>query len=282
MDECRALVADGARELVLVAQDTALYGTDLYGEVRLPELLREIDGVCRAGGVWLRLMYAYPEHITPALIQTMAELPTVCKYLDMPIQHSEDTVLARMGRTGSRQQLTALTAQLRAAMPDIVLRTTIMVGFPGETAAEFEALYDFVQSQQFDRLGVFPYSQEDGTPAAAMPRQVKEQTKHTRRERIMTLQQTIHGQKQQQNVGRVLDVMIDEATDMPTDIPEDMLDISAGYYYVGRTQGDAHEVDAVVYITSERELAPGEIVQVDITAATAYDLIGSDSVEPAE
>jgi ribosomal protein S12 methylthiotransferase len=267
IDECKALVEDGVRELVLVAQDTAFYGFDLYGELKPAALLRELDeglrGICPQI-VWVRLLYAYPEHITAELIAAIAELPSVCKYLDMPVQHSEDTTLARMGRKGSRAALQDLISRLRAQVPGITLRTTLMVGFPGETNDEFRGLYEFVKETRFDRLGVFLYSREDGTPAASMPFQVKEEVKQMRRDRIMALQQKIHRKKQHAKLGVPLEVMTDEAATTADN----------GFNYIGRTQSDAHEVDAVIYFSSPLELKPGQVVRVVPTASDEYDLQG--------
>lgn len=258
VDECRQLTAAGVRELVLVAQDTALYGTDIYGEKRLPALLREIAET--SGAAWIRLMYAYPEHITDELIDTMAGLPQVCKYIDMPIQHSETSVITRMGRKGSKKALVKLIEHLRAKMPDIAIRTTLIVGFPGETGGIFNRLAGFVQQMRFDRLGVFPYSREAGTPAAEMPGQTRESTKLKRMEHIMDIQQQIHFAKQQTHVGNTLPVMLDSQNEDGE--------------YIGRTRWDAYEVDSVVTFTSDQKLVQGEIYQVKITAGDQYDLRG--------
>ncbi|MCL2500337.1 MAG: 30S ribosomal protein S12 methylthiotransferase RimO [Defluviitaleaceae bacterium] len=273
--ECEALVNDGAREIVLVAQDTARYGMDRYGEPRLAELLRKLNARLHAScgqAVWVRLLYAYPQHITPDLIRAIAELEIVCKYLDIPIQHSEDTTLARMGRGGSREALRDLIRRLREQIPDITLRTTVMVGFPGETNEEFRGLYSFVKEARFERLGVFPYSREEGTPAATMPLQVKDEIKHIRRDRIMALQQRIHMIKQRHKTGKPLDVMVDECT----------LRKDGEYQCIGRSQSDAPEVDAVIHFSSERQLLPGQVVTVLATSANDYDLQGVHTHEPAE
>ena len=256
--ECEVLIESGARELVLVAQDTALYGTDIYGIPRLHELMRAI--ACLPGSPWIRLMYAYPEHITPEIIDAIAELPNVCKYIDMPIQHSETDVLRRMGRSGTREGLLSLIRELREKIPGIALRTTLMVGFPGETVENFRGLYDFTKEARFDRLGVFPYSREEGTPAAILPRQVKDEVKHTRRDRLMRLQQKIHQEKQRAKISQTIDVMIDEILETGE--------------HVGRTQHDAYEVDAVVRFTVPSPLMIGDIVKVAITGADEYDLQG--------
>jgi len=256
--ECEVLIESGARELVLVAQDTALYGVDLYGKPRLHELMKSIASL--QGKPWVRLMYAYPEHITPEIIKIIAETPNICNYIDMPIQHSETEVLRRMGRPGTREGLLQLIRDLREKIPGIALRTTLMVGFPGETVEDFRGIYEFTKEARFDRLGVFPYSREEGTPAAILPRQVKDEVKHTRRDRLMRLQQKIHKQKQQAKIGQTIDVIIDE--------------IQETGIYIGRTQHDAYEVDAVVRFTASAPLSTGDIVQVAITSADEYDLQG--------
>ena len=263
LEESRQLVAAGARELVLVAQDTSLYGTDIYGEKRLPELLRELAQT--SGATWIRLMYVYPEHITDELIETMAALPQVCKYIDMPIQHSEDSIIRRMGRGGSKAELAALVEKFRKHMPDIAIRTTLIVGFPGETTRDFEGMKKFVQDTRFDRLGVFPYSQEDGTPAAIMPHQVRESTKLARLEGMMDAQQQIHFEKQAAQVGKTLPVMLDSQAETGE--------------YVGRPQWDAYEVDAVVTFTAEEALTQGEVYPVRITGSDGYDLRGELSTQ---
>ena len=268
--ECRALIEAGVRELVLVAQDTTLYGSDLYGAPRLHRLLYEINDLCENFNqtVWVRLLYAYPEHITHEIIEAIATLPTVCKYLDMPVQHSETTVLARMGRSGSRDSLCDLITRLRARVSGITLRTTLMVGFPGETDEEFDGLYNFAQQMRFDRLGVFPYSQESGTAAAEMPDQLDEETKHARRDRLMELQQRVHRDSQRARLGNPQPVMVD-------DNDGDMLtEADTPKRYIGRTQGDAFEVDAVVYFSSHIELQPGQVVWINPTDADEYDLYG--------
>jgi len=262
LEECRLLVEAGASELVLVAQDTAQYGTDIYGVKKLPELLRII--AAKSGAKWIRLMYAYPEHITPALIDVMAETPQICKYIDMPIQHSEDGILSRMGREGGKRELEQLIRVLRDRIPGIAIRTTLMVGFPGETAEDYKGLYNFAKEIKFDRMGAFPYSREEGTPAAEMPRQVKSETKQRRLGKIMELQQKIHFAKQQKYVGQTLSVIVDAQDD----------DTECQHAYIGRTQYDAYEVDAVVYFTSSQPLTNGQICNVKIIAADDYDLRG--------
>jgi ribosomal protein S12 methylthiotransferase len=207
-------------------------------------------------------MYDYPQHISQKLIDTMATLDHLCKYLDMPIQHSEATVLERMGRTGTREALLDLTRRLRLAMPGITLRTTLMVGFPGESVKEFNQLCAFVREARFERMGVFPYSREDGTPAASMEKQVREQTKQNRRDRLMQLQQEIHHAAQRAKIGTPLSVMCDDIDPNGTNPNR----------YIGRTAGDAHEVDANVYFYHKDELEPGDVVSLIPTDCDEYDL----------
>jgi len=258
LEECRQLINAGVKELVLVAQDTALYGVDIYNEKKLPELLRKIAELS-PNSLWIRLMYAYPEHITDELIQTMADTPQICKYIDMPIQHSEDDVLRRMGRTSNKNELINLISTLREKIPEIAIRTTLIVGFPGETVENFRDLYRFVKAMQFDRLGVFPYSREDGTPAAMLPQQLKPEIKQVRLKRIMALQQAIHFAKQKAMIGKTVTVIID-STEQQNGV------------YPARTQQDAYEVDSIVYVKSSEPLKLGQICQVSITDAEAYDL----------
>jgi ribosomal protein S12 methylthiotransferase len=243
--ECAALASVGAREIVLIAQDVARFSD-------LPSLLRGIAAIEAVR--WIRIMYAYPERISDGLIAEMARNTKVVKYLDMPIQHCSTAVLRRMGRDGGRAQLAALVARLRAAMPDIALRTTVMVGFPGETRAQFVSLCKFLTAQKFSRVGAFPYSRESSTPAADMPMQVRESTKMRRLDEIMTLQRDIHFAAQQALVGSTLPVMMDTPN-------------------IGRTPYDAYESDCVVHVAGT-PLSPGEIYQVKITATSGYDLEG--------
>ena len=257
LEECRQLIVSGTKEIVLVAQDTALYGTDIYKEKKLPELLYKIAKLDNT--IWIRLMYAYPEHITEELINAMAEIPQVCKYIDMPIQHSEDTVLKKMGRASSKHALTTLIQNMREKIKGIAIRTTLIVGFPGETEEDFKGLYQFVKEMKFDRLGVFPYSREDGTPAAKMKQQVNPETKQTRHGKLMALQQDIHFKKQSEMVDKEVIVIVDGKSENPNE-------------YIGRTSQDAYEVDAIVYISSNEELKPGKFFTVKITHATEYDL----------
>ena len=257
--EAKKLVENGAKELILVAQETTVYGIDLYGEKMLPELLRKLCTI--EGLVWIRLLYCYPEEITEDLIQVMKEQPKVCHYLDMPIQHASDKILAKMGRKTRKEELEGIIAKLREEIPDICLRTTLISGFPGETEKDHEELLDFVNRMEFDRLGVFPYSQEENTPAAEMPDQVEESVKLERQAEIMELQQDIAFDKDESMIGRSLLAMIEGK----------VADENA---YVARTYRDAPNVDGYLFINTSRELMTGDFVQARVTGAYEYDLIG--------
>ena len=260
LKEARYLVEEvGVKEIILVAQETTLYGVDLYGEKKLPELLKklsEIDGL-----KWIRILYCYPEEITEELIDVMSSEPKVLHYLDVPIQHSSDTILKRMGRRTSRAELEEKIAMMRKRIPDICLRTTLISGFPGETEEDFETVKEFVKKMRFDRLGVFAYSKEEGTPAAEMPDQIPEEVKESRRDELMLIQQEIAFGKSEERIGEEYDVLVEGR------IPEDDI-------YVGRTYLDAPEVDGFVFFESDRELVSGELVRVRIVDCNEYDLIG--------
>lgn len=257
--EAKMLARSGVKELLLIAQETTVYGQDLYGRKMLPELLRklcEIEGIC-----WIRLLYCYPEEITDDLIAVMKEEKKICHYLDIPIQHSEDQILKKMGRRTSKKELVELIAHLREEIPDIILRTTLITGFPGETEGLFVSLKEFVVKMKFDRLGVFTYSPEEGTPAAKMSDQIDENIKEERREEIMMISQEISAKKGQSRVDTVMEVLIEGYL-----YEEDI--------YVGRTYMDAPKVDGNVFVRSEEELVSGDIVPVHITGAGDYDLMG--------
>ena len=259
LEEASALAAQGVRELILVAQETTVYGVDRYGKKMLPELLTKL---CAIDGLqWIRLLYCYPEEITDELIAVMAKETKICHYLDIPIQHSEDSVLKRMGRRTNRAELEELVRKLRKEIPDIVLRTTLITGFPGETEEDFENMVHFVDTMEFDRLGVFPYSPEEGTPAASMEPQIPEEISEERRDEIMELQQAISEEKAAARVGSRMDVMIEGYL-----YEEDI--------YIGRTYMDAPKVDGNVFVRSEEELISGDIVPVSITGSSEYDLMG--------
>ena len=247
------------KELILVAQETTVYGKDLYGEKSLPKLLCRL---CKISGLrWIRLLYCYPEEITDELIQVMKEEPKICHYLDLPIQHSNDDILRRMGRRTTGQHLREIVEKLRREIPDIALRTTLITGFPGETEEQHEELMAFVDEMEFDRLGVFPYSPEEGTPAAGMPDQIEDSVKEERRLELMELQQEIAFDMADRMKGKEMLVMIEGK----------VADENA---YVGRTYRDAPNVDGLIFVNTEEELMSGDFAKVKVTGAVDYDLIG--------
>ena len=257
--QAEELSDQGVKELILVAQETTVYGKDLYGEKRLPQLLRAL---CRVEGLrWIRILYCYPEEITDELIQTIKEEPKICRYLDLPIQHASDEILRRMGRRTSKAQLTEIIERLRAEIPDIAIRTTLITGFPGETHKQHEELMDFVDEMEFDRLGVFTYSQEEGTPAAEMEGQIEESVKEERQAELMELQQDIAFEQAEDMIGREVTVMIEGK----------VADENA---YVGRTYKDAPNVDGLIFVNTDEELMSGDFVTARVTGALEYDLIG--------
>ena len=259
LEEAERLAKSGVKELILIAQETTVYGTDLYGRKALPELLRKL---CQIDGLsWIRILYCYPEEITDELIQVIKEEEKICHYLDIPIQHSEDRILRNMGRKTNRAELISLVEKLRSEIPDIVLRTTLITGFPGETEDEFEHMLDFVDEMEFDRLGVFPYSPEEVTKAAEMEDQVPDEVKEQRRDAIMELQQEISAGAAADRIGEEMSVLIEGYL-----YEEDI--------YVGRTYMDAPKVDGNVFVRSEEEMISGDIVPVRITGANEYDLMG--------
>ena len=259
LEEARKLAEGGVKELILIAQETTVYGMDCYGRKALPELLTKL---CEIEGIeWIRILYCYPEEITDELIAVMKKEKKICHYLDIPIQHSEDTILKRMGRRTNRAELVSLVEKLRKEIPDIVLRTTLITGFPGETEEEFKNMVDFVDSMEFDRLGVFPYSAEEGTKAAEMDGQITEEVKESRRDEIMALQQEISADKAASRIDNEMSVLIEGY------LYEDEI-------YIGRTYMDAPKVDGNVFVRAEEELISGDIVPVRITGANEYDLMG--------
>ena len=259
LEEARKLAEGGVKELILIAQETTVYGMDCYGRKALPELLTKL---CEIEGIeWIRILYCYPEEITDELIAVMKKEKKICHYLDIPSQHSEDTILKRMGRRTNRAELVSLVEKLRKEIPDIVLRTTLITGFPGETEEEFKNMVDFVDSMEFDRLGVFPYSAEEGTKAAEMDGQITEEVKESRRDEIMALQQEISADKAASRIDDEMSVLIEGY------LYEDDI-------YIGRTYMDAPKVDGNVFVRAEEELISGDIVPVRITGANEYDLMG--------
>ena len=257
--EARDLAEDGVKELILVAQETTIYGTDLYGEKSLHRLLREL---CKIDGIrWIRILYCYPEEIDDDLIQVMKEEPKICHYLDLPIQHASTEILRRMGRRTSREDLEEIIGKLRREIPDIAIRTTLITGFPGETKEQHEELMDFVDQMEFDRLGVFTYSPEEGTPAAQMEDQIPEEVKEDRQAELMELQQEIAFDLAEDMIGREVLVMIEGK----------VADENA---YVGRTYKDAPNVDGLIFVNTDEELMSGGLARVKVTGAAEYDLIG--------
>ena len=259
LKEAQDLAEQGVKELILVAQETTLYGKDLYGEKSLPKLLREL---CKISGIrWIRILYCYPEEITDELIQVMKEEPKICHYLDLPIQHANDTILKRMGRRTSKQELIDIVQKLRKEIPDICLRTTLITGFPGETQEQHEEVMEFIDTLEFDRLGAFTYSPEEDTPAATYEEQIDEEVKEDRQADIMELQQEIAFDKAEDMIGREVLVMIEGK----------VADENA---YVGRTYRDAPNVDGLIFINTDVELISGDFAKVKVTGALDYDLIG--------
>ena len=263
LEEARYLASSGVKELILIAEDLTNYGTDIYDSYRLADLLRElvkVDGI-----EWIRLMYCYEDRITDDLISVMAKEPKICHYIDVPIQHSSDKVLKEMRRRSTGESIRATMAKLRKAMPDITIRTTLIVGFPGETDEDFADLMDFVRTQKFQRLGVFSYSQEEGTPAGDREDQIPEDIKQERLDMVMMAQMEISNEHNAALVGRTLKVMVDSSEEDGS--------------YVGRTMYDAPEIDDSVLFTSRRDLMPGDIVNVLIEDAFDYDLTGIETEE---
>jgi ribosomal protein S12 methylthiotransferase len=256
--EVEQLAAQGVREISLIAQDSTNYGTDLYGKFMLPTLLNRVSEVRDI--VWVRLHYAYPGFFTDELLETIADNPKICKYVDMPLQHSEDRILRLMRRPGRQRDIRALIEKIRDRMPDAALRTSIIVGFPGETEQDFDNLCRFIEEIQFDKLGVFTYSMEEGTPAARLPDQVPEDVKEWRAATLMELQRTISAERNARRIGQELDVLI-ERYDGRNDV------------YVGRSQYDAPEIDGEVFVTNCKAKI-GELQKVRITHSFEFDLSG--------
>lgn len=259
IEEAKKLAAKGAKEFVLIAQDVTNYGYGLYDDYDLADLLSDLKNV--EGIKWIRLMYCYPDKITDKLIAEIRDNPKVCKYIDMPVQHGSDVILKAMNRKSRKADIERVVRTMQKEIPDIVIRTTLIVGFPGEKAAEFNELYDFVEDMKFDRLGVFSYSKEEGTPAALIKPQVRSDVKERRQEAVMQLQQSISLEKNLKRIGDIYEVLVEEGPDEEG-------------AYLGRTQYDAAEIDNGVIFTSDRLITPGEFVKVKITDAFDYDLVG--------
>ena len=258
IEEARNLKKKGIEEIIVIAQDTTKYGLDLYNKKRLPELLQEISNI---GFKWVRFLYSYPEDITDELIEVVRKNDNICNYFDIPIQHYSNTVLKRMNRKSNSEELDNLLEKLREKIPDVILRTTLIVGFPGETEEDFFELYEFVNRVKFEKLGVFKYSKEDGTPASRLKDQIHPKTKEKRRNLIMSLEQKISEIKLEEKIGNVYETLIDGITD-------------DGKNYIGRSYMDIPNEDGVIYIPKTKENLVGKFVKSEIIDVLGYDLIG--------
>ena len=259
--EANKLAKDGYKEIILIAQDTTKYGIDIYGRPRLAELLQEL---CKIDGIhWIRFLYAYPETIDDELIKVVKENEKICKYFDIPIQHISDTVLKRMNRQSDGKSIRRLIQKLRKEIPEVVIRTTVMVGFPGETKEDFEELYDFLKEAKFDKLGCFSYSKEDGTPAARIKEQIHPMAKKSRYNKIMALQQQISKENLERQIDREVDVLVEDKS-------------FDGKTYIGRTYMDVPEIDGIVYLKSNNNLQSGDFTKAKIIDVSSYDLIAEE------
>ena len=260
LKEAKALAKKGIKELIIIAQDTTKYGLDLYGKPRLAELLKELSKIKELK--WIRFLYSYPEGITDELIKTVKENDKICKYFDIPIQHISNHVLKRMNRKTSKEKIEKLIKKIRKEIPDVILRTSLIVGFPGETQSDFDELYRFVQKTKFDKLGVFGYSKEEGTPASKMQNQIHYKTKQARLNKIMSLQQEISKEKLEQNIGNTIEVLVENIS-------------FDGKYLVGRTKNDVPEEDGIVFIkkTQENEDKINKYIKCKVVNVSNYDLI---------
>lgn len=258
LEEAEKLAKEGYKELIVIAQDTTKYGIDIYGQPRLAELLQEL---CKIQGIkWIRFLYSYPETITDELIEVVKKEDKICKYFDIPIQHISDRVLKKMNRKSNSQSIRKVIKKLREEIENVVIRTTVMVGFPGETKEDFEELYNFIKEAEFDRLGAFSYSKEEGTPAEKLPNQIHANTKKSRYNKIMSLQQQISIEKQKQLIGKEVEVLVETKT-------------FDGKYYVGRSYMDVPDIDGLIYIEMVDEKLEGKFVECEIISANEYDLI---------
>lgn len=258
IEEAKKLVNDGYKELILIAQDTTKYGTDIYGTPKLAGLLTEI---CKIKELkWVRFLYAYPETITDELIKVVKENDKICKYFDIPIQHISDSVLKRMNRQSNGKSIRSLIKKLRKEIPNVIIRTTVMVGFPGETKENFDDLYDFLKEAKFDKLGCFTYSKEDGTPASRIKEQVHPMTKKSRYNKIMRLQQEISKENLEKQIGKELEILIENKT-------------FDGKNYIGRSYMDVPDIDGIIYIKTDKLLNIGEFVKATVVDISDYDLI---------
>lgn len=260
ISEAQKLIEDGAKEIIITGQDTTYFGRDFSGNYLLPELLKELDQL--DGAEWIRVLYAYPSCITRELMEAIANSKKICHYLDMPLQHASDAMLLAMRRGITQRRTLDLIREFRSLVPDLAIRTTFIVGFPGETEKDFQELLDFVREMRFERLGVFTYSQEKGSHAAGLPNQVPEKVKKQRRAQVMEAQQKISAEIQKNFIGKTIPVLIDQAS---SEIPG---------AWIGRTYRDAPEVDGQVFVKSVKPLVPGFLIPVHIHSAKEYDLVG--------
>ena len=264
IEEANILANKGIKELIIIAQDTTKYGVDLYGESKLTDLLQKISNIEKIE--WIRFLYSYPEGITDELIEVVKNNDKICKYFDIPIQHISNKVLKRMNRQTSKDNIEELIKKIRNKIPDCTIRTSLIVGFPGETEEQFQELYDFVNQAKFDKLGVFEYSKEEGTPAAKLPEQINKSIKRARYNTIMKLQQKISNEKMKNKVGKIEKVLVED------------IYVKDKRYLIGRTSHDAPDIDGVIYIKKEPNLIENEIVdsiiECEVTDCLEYDLIG--------
>lgn len=261
LEEAKRLSKEGYKEIILVAQDTARYGMDIYGESKLVELLKEL---CKLDFKWIRFLYAYPEMITDELIDVVANNEKLCNYFDIPIQHISDTVLKRMGRKSNGASIREVIKKIRNKIPDVVIRTSLIVGFPGEKESDFDELYSFVKETKFERLGVFKYSKEEGTPAVKLKEQIPEERKEERYDQIMSLQQEVSAENNQKIIGQKLECIIDGLTD-------------DGEMYVTRSYRDVPDTDGFVFVNKEKEHKVGDFIECIVKEAYEYDLTAEES-----
>lgn len=260
LEEAKRLSKEGYKEIILVAQDTARYGMDIYGESKLVELLKEL---CKLDFKWIRFLYAYPEMITDELIDVVANNEKICNYFDIPIQHVSDTVLKRMGRKSNGASIREVIKKIRNKIPNVVIRTSLIVGFPGEKESDFDELYSFVKETKFERLGVFKYSKEEGTPAVKLKEQIPEERKEERYDQIMSLQQEVSAENNQKIIGQKLECIIDGLTD-------------DGEMYVTRSYRDVPDTDGFVFVNKEKEHKVGDFIECIVKEAYEYDLIAEE------
>lgn len=258
IEEAKMLAKSGIKELIVIAQDTTKYGVDIYGKPRLAELLNEL---CKIDGIkWIRFLYAYPETITDELIDVVKNNDKICNYFDIPIQHISNKVLKRMNRKSDGESIRKVVAKIRKEIPNVIIRTTVMVGFPGETNEDFDELYEFIKEAKFDRLGAFSYSKEDGTPAARIKEQIHPMTKKSRYNKIMALQQKVYEEISQKYIGRELEVLLEERS-------------FDGKYYIARSYMDVPDIDGVIFVNCDEENLEGQFVKVKVLKTQDYDLI---------